>query len=97
MVDNKLYEEHIAKIDTDKEYTIIEVFRGEFIPFVEGRQRVYNYVIEIPEWQTKRMPVKETTAFKIKPIHKITPWSKIGKYYIKGGEIIKFLQFNLED
>lgn len=87
-------------IDPNREYSINEIVRLQLIPGVKGYAKVYNLITrkeqkDISSTKISHTPVEETTRTSIKAEALKVPGNVISsKYFIRGAEIIKFLQLN---
>lgn len=87
----------MPKISPDKQYSLSEIIEMELIPQVHGSQTLYKLVTEeAPDGhKPHRVPATKTTQWKVKPVTKTRPGSKIqGRYYVAGSELLKFLKLN---
>lgn len=83
-----------------KLYSLQEIIQEEFVPGVNTHTKIYNLItkrIRIPDegYKYKRIPARRTNRIHIAPIDTGKVQKKIsGKMFVKGSEIIMYLQLN---
>lgn len=87
-----------VKVDPDRAYSLMEIAELGLIPGVTSREIAYNLATNQKRNKNNartRVPCTKTTDRKLKAVNSGKPFWKItGKLFVKGEDILKFLELN---